>query len=309
VTEQLSQAASPPPLKDVAVVIPAYNEEQLIATTVDRVRAISPDWRIVVVDDGSEDNTAEEARRAGAEVIRHSYNMGNGSSVKTALTQVHTPVIAIVDADGQLPAEELPRMVQRLAHADMVVGARGPKSESNAVRKFGNWALRKIASYLTGYRIPDLTCGLRVFNRKRCLEFLHLYPSRFSFPTTSTLAFLTSGYRVEFHSISANRRPEGTHSKIQPLQDGLRFMAIIFRVVLLFQPWRIFIPASILIFLAGLMHQVFLLSVAFSTGDLKMSGTFIVCSISALFLFCFGLLAQQISEVRIHLAHIAKEKE
>lgn len=293
----------------MAVVIPAYNEEAVIGRTVARVREVSVDWRIVVIDDGSEDRTAEEAERAGAEVIRHPYNRGNGASIKTALDRIEAPVLAVVDADGQLPPESLPEMIKRLAHADMVVGARSKDSERNLVRDIGNWVLKRVASYVSGHRITDLTCGLRVFYRERCREFVHLYPTRFSFPATSTLALLTSGYHVEFYSIEARRRPANTTSKVKPINDGLQFLAIIFRIVLLFQPWRFFVPASLICFLIGLSHQIFVMMVYWPKGQLVMSGTFIIMSISALFLFCFALLAQQIAEIRLHLAHANRTKQ
>ena len=298
-----------PSLKDVVVVIPAYNEEQVIAATVARALAVSREWRILVIDDGSEDQTAEEARKAGAEVISHSYNMGNGAAVKTALRRVQAPVMAILDADGQLPPEVLPEMVKRLVHADMVVGSRINQKEVSRFRSFGNWLLRRISSHVSGHFIADLTCGLRVFYRERCQEFFHLYPSRFSFPSTSTLAFLTCDYRVEFYPIEARMRPVGTKSKIKPWQDGLQFLAIILRIVLLFRPYRVFIPLSIGFFLVGLSHQIFILFLPYNYGRLVMSGTFITMSISALFLFCFGLLAQQIAELRIHLSQISRNKD
>ncbi|MBI4796645.1 MAG: glycosyltransferase family 2 protein [Deltaproteobacteria bacterium] len=307
--EFLAVKREAPSLKDVVVVIPAFNEEKVIASTVARALAVSREWGILVIDDGSDDRTAEEALQAGAQVISHSYNMGNGSAVKTALRRVTAPVMAILDADGQLPPEALPEMVKRLVHADMVVGARVNQTEVSRFRSFGNWVLRRVSSYVSGHPIPDLTCGLRVFFRERCQEFFHLYPSRFSFPSTSTLAFLTCDYRVEFYPIEARPRPVGTKSKIKPWQDGLQFLAIILRIVLLFRPYRIFVPGSFCFFLAGLGHQIFTLFLPLNHGRLVMSGTFITMSLSALFLFCFGLLAQQIAELRIHLSQISRNKE
>lgn len=307
--EFLAGKREAPSLKEVVVVIPAYNEDKVIASTVARALAVSREWQVVVIDDGSDDRTAEEALRAGAQVISHPYNMGNGSAIKTALRRVAAPVMAVLDADGQLPAEALPEMVQRLVHADMVVGARVNQKEVSRFRSLGNWVLRRVASYVSGHPIPDLTCGLRVFFRERCQEFFHLYPTRFSFPSTSTLAFLTCDYRVEFYPIEARPRPAGTQSKIKPWQDGLQFLAIILRIVLLFRPYRIFVPGSFFFFLAGLAHQIFTLFLPHNQGRLVMSGTFITMSLSAVFLFCFGLLAQQIAELRIHLSQISRNKE
>jgi glycosyltransferase involved in cell wall biosynthesis len=298
------------PLRDVAVVVPAYNEESTIKEMIQRIQAISTAWRIVVIDDGSTDGTARVARNAGAEVIRHPYNRGNGASVQTALTSVRSVYLAIVDADGQLPPEELPEMIAKISDADMVVGARTPDSERNIVRDLGNGILCKVASYISGTTIPDLTCGLRVFSRKRCREFLHIYPSRFSFPTTSTLAFLTIGYRVKFHPIKAVRRPQHTQSKINPIQDGMKFLSIIFRVILLFKPWRVFLPASQLVFLVGFAHTIYTVIRNVSLGnDITIPGSFIVTFLTSIIIFCFGLLAQQISELRLHISRQASEEE
>lgn len=296
-------------LKDVAVVIPAFNEADVITETIKRARAVSEEWRIVVVDDGSTDGTDEVCRELGVEIISHEYNKGNGSSIKTALQTLNEPYLAVLDSDGQLPPEELPVMIQKLESAEMVVGARTTQSDASGFRSFGNWILKKTASYTSGHRIPDLTCGLRIFKRSCAVEFFHLYPNRFSFPTTSTLAFLTSGYRVLFHPITAARRPKNTKSKIRPFHDGLRFLAIIFRIVLLFQPWRFFVPLSILFLFVGIAHQVFIFFWAEHFTQMRLSGTFIASSLAGLFLFCFGLLAQQIAEIRIQLSRVFREKE
>ncbi|MBF0134940.1 MAG: glycosyltransferase family 2 protein [Magnetococcales bacterium] len=289
-------------LADVVVVIPAYNEGPVIADTVRRALAVSRQWRVVVIDDGSEDDTSQQAIQAGADVIRHPYNRGNGSSVKTAIMNLEQPVVAILDADGQLPPEALPSMIQKMDQAEMVVGARHKdQMGGNWIRGLGNKILCLVASHISGHTIPDLTCGLRVFYRERALEFYHLYPTRFSFPSTSTLAFLTCNYRVEFHPIIQKPRPAGTESKIREFRDGIRFMAIIFRIVLLFHPWRFFLPLSFFLFLLGLIHEIVVL---FIFGKLVLSGTFTILTMCAFFLFCFGLLSEQVAEMRVHLSHI-----
>ena len=159
-------------------------------------------------------------------------------------------------------------------------------------------------------KIPDLTCGLRVFSRKRCREFIHIYPTRFSFPTTSTLAFLTIGYRVKFHPIKAARRPQATASKIHPMQDGMKFLSIIFRVILLFKPWRVFLPVSQLVFLVGFAHTVYAVTRNILLGnDVLIPGSFIVSFLTSITIFCFGLLAQQISELRLHISRQSSEEE
>jgi glycosyltransferase involved in cell wall biosynthesis len=214
----------------VSVVIPAYNEGEVIGDVVHAIGAAGP-WReIIVVDDGSRDETGARAAGAGAIVVRHPYNKGNGAAVKSGIRRSTGEFVLILDGDGQHQATDALRLVARLGEYDLVIGARSKTTQANQARRFGNEALNQFASYLTGRDIPDLTSGFRGARRECLLEFLNLLPNGFSTPTTTTLAFIKAGYNVAFEPAEARQRV-GT-SKIRLARDGVRFfMIILFSVV------------------------------------------------------------------------------
>src|SRR3972149_2706481 len=214
-----------------SVIVPAFNEEASIGPLVSGLRAAAAWGEILVVDDGSQDETAERARTAGARVIRHPYNKGNGAAVKTGVRNATGLFILIIDADGQhLPADAL-RLVAHLDAYDLVVGARASATQATAVRRYGNAMLNWTASYLTERPIPDLTSGFRAARRSCLVEFLHLLPNGFSTPTTTTLAFLKAGYSVRFEPVDA--APRGGESKIRLAADGANFFLILLKVITL----------------------------------------------------------------------------
>jgi len=233
----------------VSIVIPAFNESESIAEVVGILRDAAP-WReIIVVDDGSTDGTGDRAAAAGATVVRHPYNIGNGAAVKNGIRRASGEYILIVDADGQHPPEEALRIASRLGEYDLVIGARSRQTQATQARRAGNGALNRLASYLTGREIPDLTSGFRGARASGLREFLHLLPNGFSTPTTTTLAFLKGGYAVTFEPIHARQR--SGQSKIRLARDGAKFLMIIFKIVTLFSPLRIFLPISAASFLLG----------------------------------------------------------
>jgi len=274
-----------------SVVIPAFNEAGTIGPLVSDLRTATS-WReILVVDDGSTDSTAAEAEAAGAAVIRHPYNKGNGAAVKTGIRRAVGEFILILDADGQHPAADAARLVSRLETYDLVVGARSAATQATLVRRLGNAALNAIASYLTEQPIPDLTSGFRAARREYLLEFLHLLPNGFSTPTTTTLAFLKAGYSVRFEPIEAARR-SGT-SKIRMASDGLGFFMILLRVITIFSPLRIFLPISAAAFLLGASYGVW--TIATQSHVTNSSVLLIVVSVVILLI---GLVSEQISSLR-----------
>lgn len=277
---------------EVSVVIPAFNEAESITECIGRIRNVSDAFEIILVSDGSSDNTAEAARAAGATVYEHKRNLGNGASIKTGSSVVSRPYIVFMDGDLQHPPEEIPHLIDKLPEHDMAIGSRTKKSKTETVRNIGNILLRKVAQVVSGEKIDDLTSGFRAVKREIFMEFLHLYPMRYSYPSTSTLCFIHEGYSVVFVPMdSIGKRQSGT-SNIKPARDGLRFMKIILRVVMTFNPMKIFLPLSIGAFLLGVFGGTAQL---LALGGIQSSA--IILTLSGLVLFFNGLMAEQISKV------------
>jgi glycosyltransferase involved in cell wall biosynthesis len=236
----------------VTIVLPAFNEGTSIGPVVAALRAAAAWHEVLVIDDGSTDQTGEAALAAGARVVRHPYNKGNGAAIKTAIRSSTSEWMAVVDADGQHRAEDATRLVARLGEFDLVIGARDPRTQATAGRRIGNAVLNWLASYLTERSIPDLTSGFRGARREYLLEFIHLLPNGFSTPTTTTLAFIKAGYNVAFEPIGALPRI-GT-SKIRLGSDGAKFLLILLKVVTIFSPLRIFAPISAASFAIGAVY-------------------------------------------------------
>jgi glycosyltransferase involved in cell wall biosynthesis len=274
-----------------SVVIPAYNEAAAVGPLVSALRAAGPWLEILVVDDGSTDETAAQAAAAGARVIRHPYNKGNGAAVKTGIRQAAGDFVLIMDADGQHQPADAVRLVSHLGTFDLVIGARSPHTQASAARRAGNGVLNEIASYLTEQPIPDLTSGFRAARRVCLAEFLHLLPNGFSTPTTTTLAFMKAGYSVRFEPIDAAQRA-GT-SKIRLGQDGVRFLLILLKVITIFSPLRIFLPISALSFALGAAYALWTI---FTQSHITNSSVLLI--LFSVVIFLVGLVSEQISSLR-----------
>jgi glycosyltransferase involved in cell wall biosynthesis len=272
-------------------VIPALDERHAIGDVIARLRACGC-WReVIVVDDGSSDGTGDAARSAGAQVLRHPYTKGNGAAVKTGIRHASGEFVLIIDADGQHAPEETARIIARLGEYDLVIGARATSSQATAGRRAGNALLNRLASYLTGMEIPDLTSGFRGARRECLEEFMHLLPNGFSTPTTTTLAFIRAGYNVAFEPVHARRRVG--QSKIHFTRDGARFLAILLKVVTLFSPLRIFGPLSLISLLAGMAYGLW--NVMF-VGRIPNGA--VVLILFAVVVFLVGLVSEQVSALR-----------
>ena len=268
------------------------DEAHAIGDVVARLHACGH-WReVIVVDDGSSDGTADAARAAGAQVLRHPYTKGNGAAVKTGIRHATGDFILIIDADGQHAPEEAGRIVARLGEYDLVIGARDGLDPGNAPGvALGNALLNRLASYLTGIEIPDLTSGFRGARRECLREFIHLLPNGFSTPTTTTLAFMRAGYNVAFEPVNAKRR--AGRSKIHFTRDGARFLAILFKVMTLFSPLRVFGPVSLFSLLAGMAYGLW--NVVF-VGRIPNGA--VVLILFAVVVFLVGLVSEQVSALR-----------
>ena len=275
----------------VSIVIPAKDEAPSIGDVVGRLKAAA-DWReVIVVDDGSADATADRAREAGACVIRHPYNKGNGAAVKTGTRHASGDFVLIVDGDGQHHADDARRLVARLGEFDLVVGARRAATQATLTRRAGNAVLNRLASYLTGRPIPDLTSGFRGIRRDVLREFLHLLPNGFSTPTTTTLACIKAGYNVTFEPIDAGTRVG--NSKMRVARDGASFLMILLKIVTLFSPFRIFAPISGLALTAGALYGV---ANFFAAGRIPNGA--VVLLLFAVIVFLVGLVSEQITALR-----------
>jgi len=269
--------------------MPAKNEAAAIKAAVSGARETFPDAEIIVVDDGSTDDTGELAREAGAVVIRHPISMGNGAAIKAGARAASGEILAFMDADGQHGGDEIKQLLARLdAGYDMAIGARDAGSHASFGRLFANGFYNALASALSGHRIPDLTSGFRVVRAKLFKQFLHLLPNGFSYPTTITMAFLRSGYPIDFVPIKAERRVGKSH--IRPIRDGLRFLVIIFKVVTLYAPLKIFVPASAGFFLTGLGYYIY----TYLTLGRFTNMSLLLFSASVI-VFLIGLISEQIT--------------
>jgi glycosyltransferase involved in cell wall biosynthesis len=275
----------------VTIVVPAFNEGESSGAVVAELRAAATWHEVRVVDDGSTDGTGPAAQAAGARVIRHPYNKGNGASVKSAIRTATSEYIVIVDGDGQHRPEDTSRLVERLGEYDLVIGARDPRTQATAGRRIGNAVLNWLASYLTERPIPDLTSGFRAARRAHLLEFIHLLPNGFSTPTTTTLAFLKAGYNVTFEPIAA--RPRVGTSKIRLASDGAKFLLILLKVVTIFSPLRIFAPVSALSFALGAAYGAW----NFVYHARIPNGAVLLLMFSIMILLV-GLVSEQISTLR-----------
>jgi glycosyltransferase involved in cell wall biosynthesis len=277
--------------RSVSVVIPACNEAAAIGDVVRELSAVAPWCEILVIDDGSSDDTGARATAAGARVVRHPYTKGNGAAVKTGIRAASGEYVLILDGDGQHRPADAGRIAARLGEYDLVVGARAPGTQAGLTRRAGNAALNGLASFLTEREIPDLTSGFRAARRECLLEFLHLLPNGFSTPTTTTMAFLRAGYNVAFEPVDA--RPRVGTSKIRLSRDGPKFVLIMMRVMTIFSPLRIFLPIAAISFLTGAAYAIYTI-----VDQGKIPNGAVLLIMFAVIVFLVGLVSDQVAALR-----------
>ncbi len=275
----------------LSIILPAKNESAALPGLLTGLHELYPQAELLVIDDGSTDNTADVAERHGARVVRHPYSLGNGAAIKSGARTAKGNVLVFMDGDGQHNANDIPVLLAKLQSGyDMVVGARNSRSQASLGRNIANRIYNRLASWVVGHRISDLTSGFRAVRATNFREFLHLLPNGFSYPTTITMAFFRAGYGVGYVPITTNKRIGKSH--IRSLQDGVRFLLIIFKVGTLYSPLKIFLPVSVVFFLLGLVRYLYTFFTAhqFTTMSALMF-------ITAILVFLIGLVSEQITNL------------
>ncbi|PMP80369.1 MAG: glycosyl transferase, partial [Roseiflexus castenholzii] len=256
-----------------------------------------PDAEIIVVDDASTDNTAEQAAAAGARVISRPHNVGNGAGVRTGVRAASGDVVIVLDADGQHNPADIPRLLRYLNRYDMVIATRPSRdSHENLLRWFGNSVLNALGTYLSGFPMKDLTSGFRAFRREVMLEFLHLLPNTFGWPMTSAMAFAKAGYHIRFEPVAMNKR-QGGRSTQKLFKNGVRNILIMLRMVSMFAPLRVYFPVALAMFLLSLLSFAISYFIT-DVGRFRVPNSSVGLFVGAIVVFMFGLLAEQIAGLR-----------
>lgn len=278
---------------EVSIVLPVFNEAAGLAELIGKIHDLKlPRAEVIVVDDGSSDQSAEIALGAGANVIRHPYNIGNGAAIKSGMRAARGRLIVLMDGDGQHKPEDIPNLLAAAAQYDMVVDARAKGSKLRLHRYAANTIYNLLASYVTQFKVKDLTSGFRVLSRRDALRFIDLLPNTFSYPTTLTLAFLRSGLTLNYVPIQTLYR--AGQSKISLVTDGVRFFLIIAKIATLFSPFRIFLPVSAFFFFTGFGYYFYTYITEHRFTNM---GVFLLTT--AVIVFMLGLVSEQIALLRM----------
>jgi glycosyltransferase involved in cell wall biosynthesis len=276
----------------ISIILPARNEAAGLALTLPRLRQLYPDAELIVVDDGSTDETSQVAESNGAQVLRSPYGMGNGAAIKRGTRSATGDILVFMDADGQHDPSDIARLLEKLEQGfDMAVGARDRSGQANVQRSIANGFYNRLASQMTGHYIADLTSGFRAVRAERFREFLHLLPNGFSYPTTSTMAFFRSAYSVAYVPIPVSKRV-GTSSHIRPFKDGIRFLLIIFKIATLYSPLKLFAPIALVFFVTGLGYYAYTFAM-----DHRLTNMSTLLFSASVIVFLIGLVSEQITSL------------
>jgi glycosyltransferase involved in cell wall biosynthesis len=276
----------------ISIVIPVYNEAGCIGKVVKKTRELFPDDEIIVVDDGSTDETASEAKQAGALVYSHPYNIGNGAAVKTGIRMARGEVMVFMDGDNQHDPQDIKKLIEIIPEYDMVVGMRGKSDQASLFRFSGNIFFNWLATYVAKFPVKDLTSGFRAIKAKTAKSFINMLPNSYSYPTTITLGVLRSGLSVKYIPISINKRSSGK-SHLKVAKDGVRFFMIIVKICTLYSPMRIFLPVSFIMFVLGLCRYAY--TYVTQNAFTNMSAFLFI---GGLMIFMMGLISEQICQMR-----------
>jgi len=276
----------------LSIILPALNEARSLETLLPELKQAFPEAEVIVVDDGSNDDTASICEHADCRRVANPYRMGNGAAIKRGARAARGMNLAMIDADGQHTASHLSKLWQRFQSEDldMLVGARHRSDHASLFRRVGNATFNRLASWMTGQKITDLTSGLRIVRAKRFREFLHLLPNGFSYPTTSTMAFFRSGYTVAYEPIDVQRREGRSHLKIW--REGARFLVIIFKIGALYSPLKLFLPVSLFLFAAATVLYGY---TYLGTG--RFTNMSALLYMTSLLTFLIGIVSEQITSL------------
>jgi glycosyltransferase involved in cell wall biosynthesis len=277
---------------EISIIIPAYNEAQNIGKVISDIKALHPNFEIIVVNDGSSDDTVSVASAAEAVVYSHPYNIGNGAAIKSGIRIASGEVLVFMDADGQHSPEELNSLLEHIPAYDMVVGARQRRGQASWGRAMANHVYNGLASYVTKFYVQDLTSGFRVIKSDIARHLLYLLPNTYSYPATLTLGVLRTGRSVKYVPIKGQPR-KGGKSKVRIVRDGVRFFMIITKICGLYSPLRIFLPTSCAVFFTGLGYYLY----TFLTAG-RFTNMSALLFTTSILIFMLGLVSEQISQMR-----------
>ena len=290
--------------QSVSIILPAKNEAESLGELLPVLRRNFPEEEIIVVNDGSSDNSVEICEQNQVTVISHVYSMGNGAAIKTGARNASGDILMFMDADGQHNPDDINRLLEKISDGyDMAVGARQINTHASLLRRIGNTFYNKLASIMTGYPIEDLTSGFRAARARHFRKFLYLLPNKFSYPTTSTMAFFRSGLAVGYVPIRAMNRAGDAKSHIRLFHDGFRFLIIILKIGALFSPMRFFLPISALLFFTGLAYYGY---TYYNFGRLTNMTAILV--LGSLFTFLIGIVSEQISALHYKDIHETRRR-
>ena len=287
----------------LSFIIPAYNESETIAGVVSELRHLYPESEIIVIDDGSTDDTGRVAESAGAKVITHPYNIGNGAAVKSGIRVATGDILVFMDADCQHRPENVQKLIEHTLRYDMVVGARSNSDHASRFRALANRIFNRFGSFVAKFKIMDLTSGFRAIKAGIAKQFIYLLPNTYSYPTTLTLSVLRSGLSVKYVPIEVAKRKKGK-SNIKAYRDGVRFLMIIIKICTLYSPLRVFLPLSFTAFILGVIYYLYTF---INAGRFTNMGALLFTT--SLLIFLLGMVSEQICQMRFERSEQTRRRD